>query len=104
MFSKTKLVMKNKGKIEKVAKARRKNEINSLKDRSSFRAKLFAELQHIDVALQSPDIDGVIITIPQRYVAMFSEALYSEEMSGYIVEQVEGESSKFIIRRKFINF
>ena len=104
MFEKTKSAMRNKGKIERAARQRRKNDIANLRDKSSFKAKLYAELQHIDILLQSSDIDGVIVTIQDRFIPMFSEALYDEDLASFDVNQIEGESNKFIIRRKFIKF
>lgn len=104
MFEKTRTVMKNRGKIEKAAKLRRKNDIVNLRNKSSFKAKLFAELQHVDAILQDPDIDSVIVTVPDRLIALFSEALYDEDLASFSVMQVEGQSNQFIIKRRFITF
>lgn len=104
MFEKTRAVMNNKGKIEKAAKLRRKNDIVNLRNKSSFKAKLSAELQHVDTILQDPDIDSVVITVPDKMIPMFSEALYDEDLASFSVSQVEGQSNQFIIKRKFITF
>lgn len=104
MFSRTREVIKNKNKIEKTLRNRRKNELISLRTKSMFKAKLYNELKHIEIILQDYDIDAVLITVPDRNMSMFSTAIYSEDLAGYEVSQVDGESNKFFIRRKFISF
>ena len=104
MFSRTRDVVKNKNKVEKALKARRKNELISLRTRSAFKAKLYAELKHIEVILQDMDVEAVMINVPDKAMSMFSTAIYSEDLASYDVAQVEGESNKFLIRRKFISF
>lgn len=104
MFSQTREVLKNRNKVDKELKARRRSEINNLKNRSAFKAKLYDELEHIEVILQDQDIDAVQITVPDKFMSLFSAAIYDEELAGYDVEQVDGESNKFYIRRKFVSF
>jgi hypothetical protein len=104
MFSRTREVIKNKNKIEKTLRTRRKNELISLRTKSIFKAKLYNELKHIEVILQDYDIDAVLITVPDRNMAMFSTAIYSEDLAGYDIQQVEGQSNQFYIRRKYIAF
>ena len=104
MFSRTREVIKNKNKVEKDLKSRRKNEMISLRMRAAFKAKLYNELKHIEVLLQDDDVDAVLINVPDKLMSMFSTAIYSEDLASYEVTQVEGESNKFFIRRKFISF
>lgn len=104
MFSRTREVLKNKNKVEKALKARRKNEMISLRMKSAFKAKLYNELKHVEVILQDEDIDAVLVTVPDKLMSMFSTAIYSEDLASYEVTQVEGESNEFFIRRKFISF
>lgn len=104
MLNRTREVIKNKNKVEKALKARRKNEMISLRSKSAFKAKLYNELKHIEVILQDTDVDAVIITVPDRLMSMFSTAIYSEDLASYDIAQVDGESNKFFIRRKFISF
>lgn len=103
-MSRTSEVIKNKNKVEKARKARRRNEIANLKNTSAFRARLYDELQHLEVILQDNDVDAAIITVPDKALSMFTTAIYSEDLAGYNIEQVENQPNKFYIRRKFISF
>lgn len=96
--------IKNKNKIEKARRARRKNEISTLRSKSIYKATLYDELKHVEIILQDPDINAVIIDIPESSMPQFSNAIYSEDLAGYEIEQLPGESNKFYIRRKFISF
>lgn len=104
MLSRTRDVIKNKNKIERAIRERRKNEITNIRTKSMFKAKMYEELRHIEVILQDDDVDAVEISVPDRFLAQFSEAVYSEELASYTVTQVDGESKKFLIQRKFIAF
>ena len=68
-MSRTSEVLKNKNKVEKARRSRRKNEINSLRSISAFKAKLYDELKHIEVILQDENIESVVIYVPDRYMA-----------------------------------
>lgn len=103
-MSKTLEVLKNRNKVEKARKARRKNEMNSLRDRSAFKAKLYDELKHIEVILEEQDIDAIIIEVPDRSLSKFNASIYSEDLAGYSIQQVENESNKFYIRRRYIAY
>ncbi|MBO5387972.1 MAG: hypothetical protein J6A59_07530 [Lachnospiraceae bacterium] len=103
-MSRTRDVIKNKNKVEKARKARRKNEMTSLRELSAFKAKLYDELKHIEVVLKDADVDAVLITVPDKALSQFTSAIYSEDLAGYDVEQVEGQTNQFYIRRKFIVF
>ena len=103
-MSRTSEVIKNKNKIEKARKTRRKNEMLTLRDRSAFKAKLYDELKHIEIIFEDPDIDAVRITVPDRSIAQFNTAIYSEDLAGYDIEQVKDQPNQFYIRRKYISF
>ena len=103
-MSRTSEVLKNRNKVEKARKARRKNEIASLRSSSAFKAKLYAELKHIDIILEDDSVDAVVITVPDKSLALFNTALYSEDLVGYDVEQSNDNPNKFYIRRKYIAF
>jgi hypothetical protein len=87
-MSRTSEVLKNKNKVEK----------------SAFKAKLYDELKHVEVILQDADVDAVIVTVPKTSLPQFTASIYSEDLAGYDIEQVEDEADKFLIRRKFISF
>ena len=97
-------VIKNKNKVERARKALRRNEMASLRDASAFKARLYDELQHIEFILSDSNIDAVRIQVPSKFMNMFSTAIYSEDLAGYDVTQVENEPDQFLIRRKFISF
>ena len=103
-MSRTSEVLKNRNKIEKARKARRKNEIISLRNRSAFKAKMYDELKHIEVVLQDENVNAVIVTVPDRMISAFTEAIYSEDLAGYDIQQVDNEPNQFFIRRDFISF
>lgn len=85
-------------------KARRKNEINTLKKKSVYRARLFDELKHVEVILQDPDVDAVKITVNDRMLSQFNSSIFTEDLASYEVQQVEGDANSFYIRRKFVAF
>ena len=104
MLERTREVYRNKNKIDKALKARRKNEMLNLKNKSAFKAKLYDELKHIEIILQDPSIEAVQVTVPDKVLSQFSTAIYSEDLASYDVTQVEGESNMFLIKRKFVAF
>lgn len=103
-MSRTSEVLKNRNKIEKARKARRKNEMVTLRNVSAFKAKLYDELKHVEIILNDNDIDSVIISVPDKSLNQFSNAIYAEDLAGYDIQQVDGQPNQFLIRRKFISF
>jgi len=97
-------VIKNKNKVEKARKARRKNEMLTLRDKSAYKAKLYDELKHIDAILEDSDVDAILITVPDKSLAQFNTAIYSEDLVGYDIQQSEESPNKFYVRRKYIAF
>lgn len=104
MFNRTREVYRNKNKLDKALKARRRNEMLNLKNKSAFKAKLYDELKYIEVILQDNDIEAVQVTVPDKVLPQFSTAIYSEDLASYDITQVEGKSNVFEIRRKFVAF
>lgn len=103
-MSRTSEVLKNRNKVEKARKARRKNEMQMLRDRSEFKAKLYDEMKRIEIILKDEDVQAVEITVPDNTLARFSAAIYAEDLADYSIEQKEGETNKFLIKRKFLAF
>ena len=103
-MSRTSEVLKNRNKVEKSRKARRKNEMQLLKNKSAYKAKLYDELKHVEILLKDPDIDAVVISVPDSSITQFSASIYADDLAGYDIEQVEGQPNQFRIRRKFIMF
>ena len=95
-------VIKNKNKIERSHKARRKEELTRIRGKAAYKAAINDELRYIDTLLMCNGVNGVIIKVSEKQLARFSEAIYSEVLSGYDIEQVSGEPDKFIVRLKTI--
>ena len=103
-MSRTSEVLKNKNRVEKTQRARRKEELNSLRTASAFKARLYDELKKIDLLLDSDEVDAVVITIPENFLAKFGEAIYSEDLAEYDIQQVAGVSNQFYVRHKYLQF
>ena len=97
-------VIKNRNKIEKARKARRKNEMQMLRSESACKAKLYDELKHVEILLRDPDIDAVVINVSDASITQFTASIYSDDLAGYDIQQVDGQPNQFKIRRKFIMF
>jgi hypothetical protein len=103
MFKRTRQVLKNKNKVQKAIQARRKNEIVDLRMRSLFKSRLYEETQHLEAIFEYDDVDAVIVTVPDKLLPQFGNAIYGEDLASYDVEQVENETNKFYIRRKIVS-
>lgn len=95
-------VIRNKNRVEKSQRAKRKDEISSLKNKAAFNAALSDEMSNIEVLLESEEIDSIVVQISENNIGKFGEAIYSETMSGFDITQKSGEPDKFIIRLKTI--
>lgn len=103
-MSRTSDVIKNKNKLKKKVKDRRKYEINTLRDRTIFKAKLADALQHIEVLLNDPDIKEVKILVPDKQLTDFSACIYTEDMVGFEVRQVDGKPNEFYLSKRVVAF
>lgn len=103
-MSRVQEVLKNKNRVERTQRARRKEELNSLRVSAAFKARLYDELKRIDILLDSDEIDSVVITIPDVFLAKFGEAIYSEDLAEYDIQQVDGVPNQFYVKHKFIQF
>lgn len=103
-MSRIREVIKNKNRVEKLHRARRRDEIASLKDSAAFKARLYDELRYLDIILESEEVDAVVLKIPEVYLAKFGAAIYSEDLAEYDIQQVPGEHNKFYVKRKFLTF
>lgn len=97
-------VIKNKNKVEKAHRARRKNEMLSLRDKSAFKAKLHDELRHVEAILDSEEVESVVITVPEKFMYQFNSAIYADDLAGFDIEQSTDVPNKFYIRRKIVRF
>lgn len=103
-MSRIREVLKNRNRVEKTQRARRKEELNNLRGTAAFKARLYDELKKIDILLDSDEIDSVVITIPDVFLAKFGEAIYSEDLAEYDIQQVEEVPNQFYVKHKFIQF
>ena len=103
-MSRTGDVIRNKNRIEKKIKQKRKEEIDSLRQKTLFKAKLAYALRHIEVILNDGDVEAVRIQVPEKQLAMFSACIYTEDMVGFDVQQVDGVANEFYLRKKVIAF
>ncbi|MBR1455094.1 MAG: hypothetical protein IJ593_10710 [Lachnospiraceae bacterium] len=94
--------LKNKSKIERVRRQRQKEEINSIKNKTIYKAALANEFKKIDILLDSFDIRSVEIEISDKMLNSFTEAMYSNELAGYDIRQMPENPNRFIIRYKEI--
>ena len=97
-------VLKNKNKVEKLRVARRKDDLSSMKMDSAFSARLYDELKKIEILFEKDEIESLFITIPDIFQSKFMGAIFTDTLAGYDIKQVEGSSSEFQVRRKFIAF
>ena len=101
-MSKIREVLENRNKVERAEKARRKEDLNALKEDSVYRARLLDELGKIDMILDSEDVKAVIIEVNEKELPKFGRAIYSSELAEYDVVQVNNSANKFKISRKLI--
>jgi hypothetical protein len=96
-------VIASKHKIENARRNKRNREMTNLRNMSEYKARLFDEMQKIEVMLSDPDIDAVVITIPDDQFSRFSASIYSPEMSAYDIRQDNIKANVFYIRHKFVS-
>ena len=61
-------------------------------------------MKKIDSLFDSPEISSIIIEVPEDKLALFTEAMYSEDTAEFAITQVDGESNKFRVQRGYIMF
>ena len=101
-MSKIVRVLRNKNKLERREKERRAEDLARIKSETAFTARLNDEMKVIDVILRDPEVDKVVIEIPDKQLTLFSRAIYREEMTQYSIIQV-GDNT-FEVGRRIINF
>lgn len=95
-------VLKNRNLVEKSQRARRKDELNALRTKAAFNASLNDEMKYIEMLLNSSEVESVTITVPEQQIAKFGEAIYTEIMSSYDIQQVPDAPDQFVIRLRSI--
>lgn len=97
-------VIKNKNRVERLRKDRRKDDMAAMKMESAFRARLYSELRKVDILFSKDEVESVIVNVPDKFLAKFSAAIYSEDLAQYDITQVDGKANSFNIKRRFISF
>lgn len=103
-MSMVKDVLASKKKISQLTTARNKEKVISLRKGTAFRARLSDELKKLDALFESDEIASVIIEVPTDRLALFTEAMYSEDTAEFAISQVDGEPNKFKVQRGYIMF
>lgn len=101
-MSRTSEVLKSKNRIEKMQRARRRDEIALLRKQSTFKAKLYEEMSKVGILLKSCEVECIVITVEEEFISAFNTAIYTEDLAEYNVQQID--TNTFGIRRKQVNF
>lgn len=97
-------VLKNRNRVERTQRSRRKDELNSLRVSAAFKARLYDELKKIDLLLDSDEIESIVITVPNNFLSQFGEAIYSEDLAEYDIQQVDGEPNQFYVKHRYLSY
>lgn len=95
-------VLRQKNKREKQDKERIKLSIQELNKKTYFRGKLQSELRRLDILLDQEGVKSVIISIPDKSIALFTEAVYEGETSEFEIKQLPGSSNEFEVSKAYI--
>jgi hypothetical protein len=97
-------VMASKRKISQLTTSRNREQVNSLRKSTAYRARLCDELRKLDRIFDSPEVTSIIIEVPTDKISLFTEAMYSEDTAEYAITQLDGEPNKFKIQRAYVMF
>lgn len=97
-------VLASKRKISQLTTSRNREQVSSLRKRTAFRARLSEELKKLDVLFDSQEINSIVIEVPTDKLALFTEAMYSEDTAEFAISQVDGEPNKFRVQRGYVMF
>lgn len=90
-------VLRNKNRVEKSQRARRRAEISRLRTLNLYRACLLDYIRKFEILLELGGIQGVVIEVSDKNLPLFTESMYSPEMSLYAIEQDPENANQFII-------
>lgn len=103
-MSKVAQVLKNKNRVEKLHKAKQKEDMAALRAEAAFKARLYDEMQHLNVLFDKDEVESIEIEVHKDLIAEFSAAIYSEDLAEYDIKQSLDAPNIFTVRRKFIAF
>lgn len=104
MLDQVRTVLINKDKAEKRKKQFRQDELQLLKTAAAFKAQLLDDLKAVDLLLDGSEVDSVIIQVDSSKIAAFSNAIYTEDLAEYNIEQLDESPDMFRMSRKTIYF
>lgn len=103
-FNRTAQVIQNKNKAERQRKRYREDEMQILNNQAAFKARLADDLKDIDFILSDPNIQNVIVQVPDDKIAEFQRQIHTEDLADYDVQQYPEQPDLFVISKKLITF
>jgi hypothetical protein len=94
--------LRKKNVIEHKYNLKRREELNTLRVESAYRAKLYDEIKVIELLLNDDNVKSVVIEVPKQHITKFLRAIYGEEFMQYNITQLDEYT--FEIGRKIVNF
>lgn len=106
MFERVKEVRANKNRVARAQKARRKDDLDKLRQEASFRAQVMEQIRTVDALLESPQIKSVSIVVPEKHLPLFSRIIYASDLAEYDIRQSQevGRANEFEVSRKIVGF
>lgn len=92
-------VIREKNRIEASARKKREQDMQEVKKDTAYRAKMYDDMQAVRVAFRDPNVESIVIKVPEQYMVQFMKAVYSDEMAEY---NVHIDGTEATIRRKMI--
>lgn len=96
-------VIKQKNAREKENRERIKDNIRELNKKTYFKSKLQTELRKLDLILEQEGVKSVIVSIPDKSIALFTEALYEGELSEFEFRQMRDANNEFEVSKAYID-
>lgn len=90
-------VIHNRNLSERNKRARRNDEINRLRNNVAFKANLNSYMKQVDTILKDKDVESVTVSVQDKLIARFQEAIFSDIMSSYDVIQNDKNPNLFNI-------
>ena len=104
MLGRTAGVLRNRNKAEKMRKKFREDEMQILNSQTAFKARLADDLKDVNFILLDPNIQSVIVEVPDDKIPEFARQINTEDLADYEVKQYEDQANMFKISKKIITF
>ena len=103
-MSRIKEVLRQKKDIEQQRVRDRKQKLEIIKVEAIYKAKLLEDIRVLnDLFDNDPELEYIIIEIPEKNLTMFNRLMYTE-LDEFRVSQAKGKANLFEIRRRLINY